>query len=160
MIPMLQSLFAHQAWADALLLSAIRTNEALRENIELKKILHHTLIVQTFFLSLLEGRTPDMQAFSREPGAFDELLAAFRASHESQNAYVGSIQDSDLKKQVEMPRMPGTFRDAGDVMMQVVMHSQGHRAQVAKLFHTLGGKAPTTDYILWVKDRPKPNYGD
>jgi uncharacterized damage-inducible protein DinB len=46
-------------------------------------------------------------------------------------------------------------------MHQVVMHSQGHRAQNALRLRALGGAAPLTDYILWIlNDRPTPVWTD
>ena len=36
--------------------------------------------------------------------------------------------------------------------MQVVMHSEHHRAQVAMRLRALGGAPPVTDYIIWVRD--------
>ena len=46
-------------------------------------------------------------------------------------------------------RARSSFRDA---LMQVVMHSEHHRAQVAMRLRALGGTPPVTDYIVWVRD--------
>jgi uncharacterized damage-inducible protein DinB len=41
-------------------------------------------------------------------------------------------------------------------LLQVCLHSQGHRAQAAKLLRALGGTPPMLDFILWRVDRPAP----
>jgi uncharacterized damage-inducible protein DinB len=39
-----------------------------------------------------------------------------------------------------------------DALMQVAMHSEHHRAQIAMRLRALGGAPPVTDYIIWVRD--------
>jgi uncharacterized damage-inducible protein DinB len=41
-------------------------------------------------------------------------------------------------------------------IVQVCMHSQGHRAQCAKMLRRLGGAPPMTDFILWLANRAAP----
>ena len=43
-------------------------------------------------------------------------------------------------------------------MMQVAMHSLGHRAQCATRLRALGGNPPNTDFILWLKERPAADW--
>ena len=43
-------------------------------------------------------------------------------------------------------------------MMQVCLHSHGHRAQCAVRLRLLGGTPPNMDFILWLKERPAPNW--
>jgi uncharacterized damage-inducible protein DinB len=43
-------------------------------------------------------------------------------------------------------------------MMQVVMHSQGHRSQCATRLRQLGGTPPAMDFVLWLKERPEPEW--
>jgi uncharacterized damage-inducible protein DinB len=38
------------------------------------------------------------------------------------------------------------------------MHSHGHRAQCATRLRLLGGTPPAMDFILWLKDRPVPDW--
>jgi uncharacterized damage-inducible protein DinB len=46
MIDMIQSLYAHQAWADATILGAIAKREHAAANDSLRKTLHHIVTVQ------------------------------------------------------------------------------------------------------------------
>jgi uncharacterized damage-inducible protein DinB len=42
--------------------------------------------------------------------------------------------------------------------MQICLHSHGHRAQSASRLRALGVTPPPTDYILWVMERPNPEW--
>ena len=53
---------------------------------------------------------------------------------------------------------PGGGCSIAHAYVQVCMHSQGHRSQCATRLRSLGGKPPVTDFIVWLKDRPAPNW--
>ena len=38
-------------------------------------------------------------------------------------------------------------------ILQICMHTQGHRAQCATRLRALGGTPPGTDYVLWIKEK-------
>jgi hypothetical protein len=50
--------------------------------------------------------------------------------------------------------IPGGRCTVAQAVMQVCMHSHGHRAQCAKLLRWHGGVPPMTDFILWLASRP------
>lgn len=53
MLSLLRDLFAHQAWADTAMLEATRGHRNALEDENLRKTLHHVLIVQRFFLAMV-----------------------------------------------------------------------------------------------------------
>ena len=121
MISTLRSLYAHQAWADAELLSAIHAHE---------------------------GAPINPGELAKEPASFADLQAEFTCVHQQQSTFLDAMPEDVLTRRFEMPRM--NLSPAGrDVLLQVIMHSQGHRAQAATLLRKLGGKPPILDYILW-----------
>jgi hypothetical protein len=63
---------------------------------------------------------------------------------------------SDLERLLESAYLPAGPVTVCDALTQVCLHSHGHRAQCATRFRTLGGEPPSTDYVLWVKERPDP----
>ena len=155
MVPTLRSLFAHQEWADTQLLKAVREHAGAAADEELRKLLHHVVVVQRYFLSRFLQREFDENDM-KAPESFDALEAMSRETHGEERAFVEGMDEGALARRVELPHLRDFTPSAGDLMLQVVMHSQGHRAQCAARLRMLGGSPPTTDYILWLKDRPAP----
>ena len=154
MLDMLQSLYAHQAWADATVLAAIAKHEAASTDESLRKTLHHIVTVQRAFQALFVKRPFDFAAAMRTPESLQEVEQLFRAIHAEEIAFVNQRREADLSLPFEMPYIPGARLNNGQAHMQVVMHSQHHRGQCFARRRALGGEPPTVDYIIWLKDRP------
>jgi len=154
MIELIQSLFAHMAWADGSLLKAVAAHDGAFADDEVRKWLHHTVVVQRFFLSLFQQRPFDREREGQVPGAVDEMERRFEEAHADGAAYTARLDEAELARTIEFP--VAAFKDfhppVRDALMQVVMHSEHHRAQVAVRLRALGGTPPVTDYIIWVRD--------
>jgi uncharacterized damage-inducible protein DinB len=156
MIELMQPLFAHSAWADTAILRAIAAHEGAFADDELRKWLHHIVTVQRFFLSLFQQRPFDREREGQVPDAMDEMERRFQEAHADCAAYTARLDEAEFARKIEFP-VPA-FKDfhppVRDALMQVVMHSEHHRAQVAMRLRALGGKPPVTDYIyiIWVRD--------
>jgi len=154
---LLQSLFRHQAWADAAILSAVRSHpESLRDE-WLLKTLHHIVTVQRFYLSRFLGRPFDKEKESQIPTNIDRLIGLYRATHEEELAFLDGLVEADLERRFELTvlRSQPTFAEG---LTQIVMHSQNHRGQCLSRLRENGAKPPTLDYILWAKERPEPSW--
>jgi len=58
-----------------------------------------------------------------------------------------------------VPWFPDFQPKVSEALMQVVLHTQHHRAQIATLLRALGGDPKPVDYIVWVsKNRPEPRW--
>lgn len=87
-----------------------------------------------------------------------ELLRGVRRYHDEASALVAGAQPR-LAELVQLPwfKEPACRLPVGEALLQVALHSHGHRAQNALRLRALGGEAPTTDFIVWVwKGRPAP----
>ena len=93
---------------------------------------------------------------TRVPETFDPLVASFRATHERETAWVAAATDAVLSQTLESAHIPGGRCLVSDALLQVCLHSQGHRAQCAKMLRALGGTPPQTDFIVWRVDRRVP----
>ena len=63
------------------------------------------------------------------------------------------------ERQLETPFLPGATFSVAEGIMQICLHSHGHRAQCATRLRQLGGTPPGTDFILWLKEkRPVPEW--
>ena len=154
MIAMLRELFAHQAWADAKILAAVRSHMAASDDAELRKTLHHIVGVQRAFLALFLQRPFHLAREMQVPANLDEMEALFRQTHAEEIAFAGQVQEEAIAQMIEIPMLAKIRPTLGETMMQVVMHSQHHRGQVAARLRALGGTPPTVDWIIWLKDRP------
>jgi uncharacterized damage-inducible protein DinB len=154
MIEQIQALFAHMAWADAAILKAVATHEGAFADDEMRKWLHHILVVQRFFLSLFQHHPFDREREGQVPGNVEEMDLRFQEAHADGAAYTARLDEAELARTIEFPVviMKDFHPAVRDVLMQVVMHSEHHRAQVAMRLRALGGTPPVTDYIVWVRD--------
>jgi len=154
MVELIQSLFTHMAWADTAILKAVAAHDGALADEEVRKWLQHIVTVQSFFLSLFQQRAFDMERWKQAPGTMDETERRFEEAHADGAAYTARLDEAELARTIEFP-VPA-FKDfhppVRDALMQVVMHSEHHRAQVAMRLRALGGTPPLTDYIVWVRD--------
>jgi uncharacterized damage-inducible protein DinB len=156
MLPLFAELFDHQAWADATMLAAVRACPAACDDEKLRQTLHHMITVQRAYLALLVKWPLDMNAELKPPESLDVLVARFRDTHPAEIAFAKSLDDASLTRVIEPPWLPGAKLTVAQAMMQVLMHSQWHRGQLASRLRAAGGQPPTLDFILWLKDRPAP----
>lgn len=158
MLAMLRDLIKHKGHANAALLKAIRQHEPASKDEELRKLLHHILLANRFWFMLSAGRDFVLEKESRVPESLETLATQYRETHEQELAWISAIKESDLERRLETPFIPGASFSVAEGMMQVCMHSHGHRAQCAKRLRFLGGTPPATDFILWLKERPAPEW--
>lgn len=154
MTSMIQSLFRHQAWADAAILRAVRAHAEAAQDERLRWTLHHIVMVQRAFLSFFLERPFDQQAEKQIPESFDDLERLFRDSHSEELSFVDHLEAADLSRTVPLPWI--MHPSLAEALLQVVMHSQNHRGQCLSRLRTLGGNPPTLDFLLWLKDRSEP----
>ena len=153
MVSMLQDLILHKVWANTNLLNAIREHQAAAGDPELQKLLHHTILANRFWLLLSLGLPFVQEQEARVPESLEGIEALYRETHAKELEWMSSIAEADLDRRLETPLVPGLSCSVAQALMQVCMHSQGHRAQCAAKFRELGGEPPGTDFILWVKER-------
>jgi uncharacterized damage-inducible protein DinB len=87
-------------------------------------------------------------------GSFDALIQRFTRTQAQEAAWLDAGTAADLERTLNNPLIPGGECSVAQALIQVCLHSHGHRAQAAKLFRRHGGTPPNTDFILWLKDRP------
>ena len=154
MLEMLRDLVAHKGHANAALLGAIRQNDAAASDLELCELLNHVLIANRFWLLAVLGLPFVFEDESRPSGSFDALIRRYWSTQEQESTWLATATEADLARVLENPLIPGGTCSVSQALMQVCMHSHGHRAQGAKLFRRHGGVAPMTDFISWLPGRP------
>jgi uncharacterized damage-inducible protein DinB len=158
MLEMLRDMVAHNAHANAALLAAIRPNGAASADPELSDLLHHILLANRFWLLAVLGLPFVFEHESRPATSFDALIQRYRSSHDLESTWLATATDADLARVLESALIPGGKCSVAQALTQVCLHSHGHRAQGAKLFRRHGGVPPVTDFIVWLADRPAPDW--
>jgi uncharacterized damage-inducible protein DinB len=154
MLEMLRDLVAHKGHANAAVLDAIRQNDAAASDPELCELLHHVLIANRFWLLTVLELPFVFEDESRPSSSFGALIQRYCSTQEQESTWLSGATEADLGRVLESPLIPGGKCSVSQALMQVCMHSHGHRAQCAKLFRRHGGVPPMTDFILWLASRP------
>jgi len=158
MLEMLRDLVGHKGHADVTILAAIRQHQAAAGDPLIGALLHHTLLANRFWLLTILGRPFIAEIEARPADSFEDLVHRYATTLAAEAAWLATATEADLARVLVDPRIPGGSCSVGQAFMQVCLHSHGHRAQCAKLLRAHGAVPPMTDFILWVADRPEPQW--
>jgi len=158
MLAMLQDLIHHKGYANAALLKAIRQHVAAAQDPELRKLLHHIILANRFWLCLSRGLSFAVEEESRVPDSLAAIVAQYRETHAQEVEWLAHVQETELARLLETPFIPDQSYTVAQALMQVCLHSHGHRAQCASRLRLLGGTSPPMDFILWLKERSAPDW--
>jgi uncharacterized damage-inducible protein DinB len=154
MLAMLEDLLRHKAFANASLLGAIRCQEGAAQDDELRRLLHHIILANRFWLALILGIPFEHDEESRIPVSLEAIAARYRETHTLELDWMSRAQETDLARTLETSFFPAQTFSVSEVLMQICLHSLGHRAQCAMRLRSLGGTPPAMDFIVWLKERP------
>jgi uncharacterized damage-inducible protein DinB len=158
MIDILKDLIRHNAYANASLLRAIRQHQPAAEDADLRKLLHHINVANRHWFLLVLGEPFAVEHESPVPEFLEAVTDQYRETCDRELDWVSLIQEADLNRLLESAFLPGLTVSVGEAMIQVCTHSTAHRAECAMKLRELGGKAPSMDFILWLKERPSPGW--
>ena len=156
MLQMIRDLMAHKEHANALMLSAIREHPQASRDPEILELLHHILVSNRFWTLRCLGLPFDRDKETIVPSTLVELIATYDATQQLEAEWMAGATDAELARAIDSPLIPGTQCTVAQALLQVCMHSQGHRAQCAKMLRRHGGTPPMTDFILWLANRGAP----
>ena len=163
MLAMLGDLVGHKNYTNATLLKAIAEHEQAAADPALRGLLHHVILANRFWLSLFLAETFAYRAFdlgqeSRVPESLRAVAALYRETNAREMRWIAGLQYADLDRTIATPFIPGGSFSLAQAVMQVCLHSHGHRAQCAAKLRALGGHPPVTDFIVWLKERPAADW--
>ena len=148
MIESVRTLWEHIAWADAALLDALRAVDpgprAVREYA-------HIIGAEEVWLARLEGRTPRLAVWPDV--SIDDLGGIVRGTHSAWAAYLGRLDDADLRRTVDYTNSAGRAftNSVADIALHVALHGQYHRGKVNLLLREAALVPASTDYIAFVR---------
>jgi uncharacterized damage-inducible protein DinB len=153
LLGMLRDLIAHKGHANAALLSSVQANGAAAAEPEIWELLHHILLANRFWLLAVLG-SPFVLADESQPSeSFDALVQRYALTQSQEDAWLDTATETDVARTLTGALIPGGSCSVGQALMQVCLHSHGHRAQAAKLLRRHGGTPPQTDFVLWLAHR-------
>ena len=154
----LRELVRHMEWADAAVWRVALGHAPALSDARLRDLLRHLHGVQRGFLNVWTSQPMSFPTAEDLPD-----LAAVHAwslpYYADVNAYVETLDDSDLGGMVEMPWLAEFERQQGrrfekptlgETLFQVTSHSTYHRGQVNVRLRELGAVPPLVDYIAWI----------
>jgi len=154
MTNMMDDLVQHKWYANARFLRAMREREETASDQQLRELMHHVLVANRFWLCLSRSVPIDIERERIVPESLDALVGRFHETHSDESHWLAHITETDLNRKLETPYIPGRTFTVEQGIVQICMHSHGHRAQAAVRLRQLGAIPPTLDFITWLKDRP------
>ena len=158
MLEMLRDLIAHKGHANAALLTAIRQNAAAASDTGLRDLLHHVLLANRFWLLTVLGLPFVHEDEARLSDSFDALIRRYASTHAQEARWLETATEGDLARVLESALIPNGRCSVAQALVQVCLHSHGHRAQCATRLRRHGGVPPQTDFILWLASRPSADW--
>ena len=154
MLGMLRDLVAHKWYANAALLSAIGHQASATVDPALQELLHHVLLANRFWLLAVLGQSFVGDEESRPASSFDALVQRYVRTHAQEAAWLDTVTTDELGRTLRDPLIPNGACSVAQALVQVCLHSHGHRAQAAQLLRRHDITPPATDFILWLAERP------
>lgn len=158
MLEMVRDLVDHKGYANAALLQAIGQHPPAAADPEILRLLHHILIANRFWLLTIQGEPFMHHDEARTSESFADLVGRYRRMQAKETEWLATATDTALAGVLESPLIPNGRCTVVQALLQVCLHSQGHRSQVATLLRQCGGVPPATDFILWVAERTRAEW--
>jgi uncharacterized damage-inducible protein DinB len=153
MLMMIDQLIEHKWWANKNLLRAIGQHAPATEDAELRKLLHHILVANRYWLLLTLGQPFVDEVEKRIPESHKDVVENFAATEKLEIAWLSSVSPSDLERPLQPRALPDITVTVAQAMLQISLHSHGHRSQCASRLRALGGTPLPMDFVLWVRDQ-------
>lgn len=153
---LLQDLYQHMAWADALVWNHVPDVDTDSPDQELLERFVHVHNTQTVFRQVWNGE-PMVMKRPDDFSTLSEVLEYARPFYEAIPAELSGVIDTKSLTPVPWVKYfersfggKAEITTLGETMLQVAMHTQYHRGQINTRLRALGVKPPLVDYIAWV----------
>lgn len=158
MKPLLVQLVRHAAWANERTLASLRgipepPPRAVRA-------LAHVVAAERIYLERVRGDDPFPQDFW-PAWSLDDIAAFAAESARRLPAFVDQCDADALRRSVRYRDSRGGGHDTPiyAMLLQVALHGEHHRGQIADLVRAAGGVPAITDLIVFVREHPDARRG-
>jgi uncharacterized damage-inducible protein DinB len=154
MLTTIDQLIRHKWWANSRFLKATEQFPPAAVDQELRRLLHHILVANRYWLLLTLGQPFIDEVEQRLPPSHGAIIAQFAETEQLEMNWLTGVKPSDLERQLQPRALPEITITVAQAMLQASLHSHGHRSQCATRIRALGGTPPSTDFVLWVREQP------
>ncbi len=142
-----ERVFRYVAWANRRTLASIRATPAAHS--EALPLMAHLLAAEHVWLCRLLGNPPTYPVWPAL--SFDECVVLASENETGYRDFVGRLDDAMMAAPVRYVTGQGRTLESADfdILTQVMTHGPYHRGQIAKVIGRHGGKAESTDFIIF-----------
>ena len=157
-LPLLQRLYAHMEWADAIVWRAVLAEDVVGRDDYVIDSMIHLHMVQQAYLAVWKSEKVLMPSRDDFDDLF-EILDWGRSYYAEALGFLRQLAGARLGEIVPIPWAdfierelggPLSPTNLGDMVLQVATHSAHHRAQINRRIREVGGTPGMVDYIVWV----------
>ena len=117
-------------------------------------MLNHILFSNRFWLLTILRHPFDREREMQTPATLANVIDRFNETERLESEWLARAGESELERTLETRSSRlGIDVSVRQAILQICLHSQGHRPQCATRLRALGGTPPGTDYVLWVKEK-------
>lgn len=147
----LQRLVDHMTWADAQVLSKLRTAP---EDTAALKWYAHVLAAERIWYLRLHGQDWTTQRVWPSL-SLDECAALAEQNATQFSQFVSQLKDGDLERKLQYTSSAGDSysNTVGDVVTHVALHGAHHRGQIAASLRSNEIDPPALDYIRFARGK-------
>ena len=151
-LPLLKSLFAHTAWANARVLDALRN--APGDDPHALGQFAHLLAAEHVWLARIEKRRGNVPVWPVL--TLDECAALAEENARAYARFLEGETEGSIVREFDYTNSaahPFTGR-LSDVLAHVALHGSYHRGQISLMMRPSGGHPAPTDFILFTREPP------
>jgi uncharacterized damage-inducible protein DinB len=161
-----RSLLTHMEWADTVTWQTALATPGAERDPRVLDLSYHLQVVQLVYLQMwrtLAPAPPERRRFE----TLSSIVEWARTCYVDLHAFLADADPAHLALEITVPwageivKHFGAYRPAtlAETMLQVVLHSTYHRAQIATRLRELGATPQVTDYIAWIwQGQPAPDW--
>jgi uncharacterized damage-inducible protein DinB len=153
MLFLVDQLLRHKWWANTDLLRVPSQHQPAAEDPELRKLLHHVIVSNRYWTLLVLDEPFIDEQEKRIPDSHSILMTQVAETERIELDWLSRATPEELDRQLQPRALPGTTISVPQAMIQVSLHSHGHRSQCTSRLRALGGTPAPMDFVLWVQNQ-------
>ena len=153
-----RNLYAYNKWANHRIMDVCRPLDTTHftRNLgnsfgSIRDTLAHILGAEWVWLERWQHRSPKQLPIADTFPDITTIDRRWQEIERGQNAFLEKLTDTQLEQRIAYTNFKGERWEysLGQMMQHLVNHSTYHRGQVITMLRQLGGKAISTDYLLY-----------